>query len=242
MSERTRGFGGGSSSTVGAVLWLFCFQYFVGEQIARVGWDRGAAAGVYSMARNYISDLGAVRCGAVLHRSGVICSPWHGLMNGSFILQGCLIFAGSLLVRRLFPRGQLCGVGLWVIAVSGLGVLAVGLAPEDVNLAVHGVGALVHFLGANVGMVLVGAGLLTARGSGGWWEGEAVRGLTIFAGVLGLAGTLIFLSGNDAGLGTGWIERVAAYPLPLWLTGMGALLLARAWPGTGGRTTLHRSE
>jgi hypothetical protein len=126
MSERTRGFGGGSSSTVGAVLWLFCFQYFVGEQIARVGWDRGAAAGVYSMARNYISDLGAVRCGAVLHRSGVICSPWHGLMNGSFILQGCLIFAGSLLVRRLFPRGQLCGVGLWVIAVSGLGECGYG--------------------------------------------------------------------------------------------------------------------
>ncbi len=42
---------------LGAALWLLCFQFFVGEQIARLGWP-----GHYSMARNYISDLGAVRC------------------------------------------------------------------------------------------------------------------------------------------------------------------------------------
>src|SRR5271156_5509570 len=39
---------------VGACLWLLCFQFFVAEQIARLGWT-----GHYSMRRNYISDLGA---------------------------------------------------------------------------------------------------------------------------------------------------------------------------------------
>lgn len=215
----------------GAVLWLLCFQFFVAEEIARVGWDLGRVAGIYSMTRNYISDLGAVGCGEHLHGSGLVCSPWHAVMNGSFVLQGCLIFFGSILLRGLFQQRfagvWLCRAGLWIIAVSGLGVLVVGLAPEDVNLWMHGLGALVHFLGSNVGMVLAGAGLIKQGGNGAWWDGQPVRWVTLLAGVVGLAGTLIFLSGNNVGLGTGGIERVAAYPLPLWLTGMGTLLLVR---------------
>ena len=64
---------------VGACLWLFCFQFFIAEQIARLGWS-----GHYSMTRDYISDLGAVRCSV----SGSVCSSLHWVMNGSFMLQG----------------------------------------------------------------------------------------------------------------------------------------------------------
>jgi hypothetical protein len=39
---------------LGAALWLCCFQFFVGEQIARLGWPEH-----YSMARNYISAVTA---------------------------------------------------------------------------------------------------------------------------------------------------------------------------------------
>jgi hypothetical membrane protein len=67
-------------SRVGAGLWSLCFQFLVAEQIARLGWS-----GPYSMARDYISDLGSAR------------SPLHWVMNGSFVLQGFLIFFGALL-------------------------------------------------------------------------------------------------------------------------------------------------
>ncbi len=73
-------------------MWLFCFQFFVGEQIARLGWT-----GHYSMARDYISDLGACawRLRSVL--------ALHWVMNGSFVLQGLLIVFGAVLVRGFFP-------------------------------------------------------------------------------------------------------------------------------------------
>ena len=58
------------SSRTGPWLWLCCFQFFVAEQIARLGWPTH-----YSMARDYISDLGSAR------------SPLHWVMNGSFMLQ-----------------------------------------------------------------------------------------------------------------------------------------------------------
>ena len=70
------------SSRIGPWLWLSCFQFFVAEQITRLGWP-----GHYSMARDYISDLGSAR------------SPLHWVMNGSFMLQGLLIFLGAVLVR-----------------------------------------------------------------------------------------------------------------------------------------------
>jgi hypothetical protein len=40
----------------------------------------------------------------------------------------------------------------------------------------------------------------------------------------GLAGLAV---GHDFGLGAGGVERVAAYPFPLWIAGMGAWLIAR---------------
>ena len=58
---------------VGAFLWLLCLQFFVAEQIARMGWT-----GHYSMRADFISDLGAT-------------SSLHWVMNGSFVLQGLLI-------------------------------------------------------------------------------------------------------------------------------------------------------
>src|ERR1700721_2671183 len=93
------------SSRVGPWLWLFCFQFFVAEQIARLGWP-----GHYSMARDDISDLGSPR------------SPLHWVMNGSFMLQGLLIFFGAVLARRYFPARLGFQVALLLLAGAGGGV------------------------------------------------------------------------------------------------------------------------
>ena len=91
------------------------------------------------MARNYISDLGAAE------------SRLHWVMNGSFVLQGLLIFFGAVLVRGFFPARPVYRFALVLFAIAGMGVLVVGLVPEDTNARLHVQGAIAHFLAGKPG-------------------------------------------------------------------------------------------
>jgi hypothetical protein len=44
--------------------------------------------------------------------------------------------------------------------------------------------------------------------------------------LIGLAGLGGQATGHDFGLGLGGVERVAAYPFPLWIAGMGAWIVS----------------
>jgi hypothetical membrane protein len=218
---------------LGAGLWLLCFQFFVGEQIARLGWT-----GHYSMARNYISDLGAVRC----EGSGA-CSSLHWVMNCSFMLQGMLIVFGAVLLRGFFPAKFVYRIALALLVIAGVGVLEVGVAPEDVNFRLHLLGAVANFLGGNLAMVLLG--LVTIRRSRCEALPLRLKGWTTFGlGSIGLLATLALAyrdtpSWAAMGWNIGTVERLAVYPLPLWLTWTGFLIsreLARIAPAQRGPT------
>jgi hypothetical membrane protein len=192
----------------GGALWVGCLQFFVAEAVAAAGF-----AGSYAYRRNYISDLGALSCGAG-------CSPLHALMNASFVLQGVLIFSGAFVVWPLFPRGTLARFALGLVAASALGVAIVGLAPEDFMPGLHYLGAAENLLFCNAGAALFGLALLR--------EGTAPRAvglLSLAFGLIGLTGLGGLAAGRDFGLGLGGVERVAAYPFPLWIAGMGAWLI-----------------
>jgi hypothetical membrane protein len=200
------------SPRLGAYLWLFCFQFFVAEQIARLGWT-----GHYSMAVDYISDLGAMH------------SPLHRVMNGSFVLQGFLIFFGAVLVRPFFPSRWVYRVVLVLLAVAGVGVLFVGLFPEDSDFRLHILGAVSHFLGGNVAMVLLGR-VMIRRSVCAPFVMRSESWITFTAGSVGLLATLaLAFLGSPSWTALGWqagtVERLAAYPLPLWLTWTGLLML-----------------
>jgi hypothetical membrane protein len=177
-----------SPARVGACLWLLCLQFFVAEQIARMGWT-----GHYSMRRDYISDLGAN------------ASSLHWVMNGSFVLQGLLIFFGAVLLRGLLPR-----IAVALLAIAGLGVLVVGLVPEDTNARLHLQGAAANFLGGNLAIILL------AKRWKSW--------ITFAAGSIGLLATLA-LAFRGVGWDAGTVERLAAYPLPLVLSWSGWRIL-----------------
>ena len=203
----------------GAALWIFCLQYFAAEAIAIHAWPGG-----YSLSRNYISDLGALGCG--IHAAGIagatetLCSPMHAVMNGAFVLQGVLILAGAAMVSSGFSKGVMGVLALVLIGVSGLGVALVGLAPEDVLPKPHFLGAFVNLLCCNAGMALFGATLLQHRGPYsrlGWFS--------LAFGGLGLGALGLFGAGVDLGLGVGGMERVVAYPFPIWLAFIGASIL-----------------
>jgi hypothetical membrane protein len=173
---------------VGACLWLLCLQFFIAEQIARMGWT-----GHYSMRHDYISDLGATG------------SSLHWVMNGSFVLQGLLILFGAVLLHRLLPR-----VAVALLAIAGLGVLVVGLVPEDTNARLHLQGAAAHFLGGNLAIILL------AKHWKSW--------ITFAVGSIGLLATLA-LAFRGGAWDAGTLERLAAYPLPLFLSWTGRRML-----------------
>jgi hypothetical membrane protein len=183
---------------LGAGWWALCFQFFVAEQIARLSWPG------YSMTGNWISDLGSAT------------SPRHWIMNGSLIVQGVLISVGAILMRRLFPAKASYRIALMLFLISGLGVLVVGLVPEDHNAQVHQVAALAHLLAGNLAMILMGVAMLAGAAR------VRFRGvITLMAGLLGLT-ALALLALGEKDVGT--FERFSAYPLTLWLTWTGWLM------------------
>jgi hypothetical membrane protein len=198
---------------VGAALWVFCAQFFVAEQLASHAWPLP-----YSFIRNYISDLGAIHCGLE------ICSPWHQLMNVSFVLQGFLIGAGSLCMWTRFPGIGKLSLALLMICAGG--VALVGLAPTDSNAQAHTIGATVHFVAAGLGIVAMGIAQLregTGRRPGYL---SVLTGAAILMATASL-GNLKFMPGQTLQM-AGAIERVGAYGIVLWLIAMGCQGLIRA--------------
>jgi hypothetical membrane protein len=163
------------------------------------------------------------RDGALRRRRGLLAAA--SADERSFLVQGVLIFAGAVVVWPLFPRG-LARLALGLIAASGLGVAVVGLAPEDAAPGWHYLGAAENLLLSNTGAALIGAALLREKRAP-----RAVGLLSLGFGLIGLAGLAGLAVRVDFGLGAGVIERIAAYPFPLWLAGMGVWLV-----GGGGET------
>ena len=195
-----------SMTRVGMVLWTACLQFFLAEQVVRLSWTLP-----YSFASNYVSDLAATAC------SALVCSPWHALMNFSFVLQGLLIMGGALLTWRRWTG--LARTGICLLLVCGVGVVVVGLVPEDVNSGLHRSGAALHFLGGGLGMMAVGFSL---RRWFGW--------ISAAAGVGVIAATVALGEGGAAWaeeVGAGTLERVAAYGIAGWMVAAGTYLYSR---------------
>jgi len=192
----------------GAIAWIATFQFFVVQLVVQLAWRTP-----FHLTQNYISDLGNTACAPFPPGSTVmVCSPWHSAMNASFVLTGVLLMAGSALSRaeRETPLGA---SGLTLVALAGVGFMLVGFFPENVRTTPHRFGAALHFVGGNLGLVLLGIARLRGRP-------QQTRGafFAIAAGALGLLATGIFITGHDLGAGRGGVERLAAYPLPLWTT------------------------
>jgi hypothetical membrane protein len=154
-------------------------------------------------------------------------------MNASFIMLGLIILSGVALGRSAFPRGRFRAAGLALLSLAGAGIIAVGLFPENENIALHRVGAAGHFVLGNLAMAVLGIALIIENGHGAGLQQTHGRPMlaiySIFSGVVGLVATALFITDHYLGLGIGGMERVAAYPLPLWLIVAG-LSFARNLP------------
>jgi hypothetical membrane protein len=140
---------------------------------------------------------------------------------------GITIIAGALLMRGAFLPGRLQAVGVTLLALAGPGAILVGLFPENGHIALHRLGAGSNFVLGNLGIAVLGAGLLTAHR----WRGLALFSLT--AGIVGLVATATLVVDLYLPGGVGTVERFAAYPIPLWLIVAGCYLLSTGEGGGG---------
>ncbi|RBY85722.1 DUF998 domain-containing protein [Blastococcus sp. TF02A-30] len=180
----------------GALAWLLTLQFFAVETIVQF---RGEG---HSRAEDVISDLGATTW------------PGHQLMNASFVVQAALILGGALLLWPALRSGA-GRVAEFLLAAAALGVLMVGVFPEDTAGGAHGAGAVLYLVGGALALVAL-AYAVRARS-------EAFGTTLVLLGLIGAATTTFFLTRTYL-LGEGGTERAAAYVLPLGLALSGIVL------------------
>ena len=198
---------------LGGIVWILAIQFFVAQIVVQWAWSTP-----FSLTQNFISDLGNTTCGP--YGNNYVCSPWHAWMNLSFGALGLIIMLGAGLIRSRFPTGRLRTVGLILLSLAGAGIILVGVYPENENLALHKVGAAGHFVIGNLSMVVLGISLMFGK------QRQRLATYSITSGLMGLLATALFISDKYLGLGIGGMERVAAYPLPLWLIVTGIAFLS----------------
>jgi hypothetical membrane protein len=186
----------------------------VGQAVAQA-----ASRVPYSLSGNYISDLGSTACGpftlGTYHAN--VCSPLHDVMNATFVVSGLLTLAGAVGTWRAWPRRRLSTVGLVLLVLAGAGEVLVGFRPENVDIALHGIGALFGIGGANVGVLLLGAAV--------WRAQRWIAILSLAVGTVGVVSFLLLGSAPSLGLGIGLVERLAGYPVVVWMVAIGGYLL-----------------
>jgi hypothetical membrane protein len=80
-----------------------------------------------------------------------------------------------------------------------------------VNITPHAIGAAAHFVAGNLAILVLGIGIAATH------RQARLAVCWICLGIVGLLATALFITGQYLGLGIGGMERIAAYPLPLWL-------------------------
>jgi len=189
-----------------------CLQYFVVQLLVALRWSPA-----YSISHDTISDLGNTACGTWNGR--YVCSPWHDLMNWSFVVLGASMMAGSVLIFRHFAKGRLAAAGFAAMTASGFGVVMVGIFPENSVPALHGLGAALPFTLGNIALFALATALeMTAL----------IRAYFFLSGAVALLGLAAFASSHYLGLGEGGIERFVAYPQTICLAVIGSYLLVKS--------------
>ena len=205
---------------LGPILYVASIQYFAVQLFVALQWRPP-----YNLSRDTISDLGNTACGTWNGR--YVCSPFHNVMNASFVVVGITMALGSVLVSRYFANGRASKAGFAAMAISGLGVIMVGIFPENSVPALHGLGAALPFVLGNASLIILALSLKIPA---------PLRLYFFLSGVMALLGLVAFASSHDLGLGEGGIERVVAYPQTLCLIVIGFYLAARSSARQGSRT------
>ncbi|WP_019201474.1 rhomboid family intramembrane serine protease [Tsukamurella sp. 1534] len=197
----------------GATCWVGAVTFFIGQAVAEAG-----VSNHYSAVRNMVSDLGMVTCEpadvGAYHTD--VCSPWHLAMNLGFAATGCALLAGTILLRPLLPPGRPAEVGAALLVAGGLGKIGAGLTPGDLYPIAHMAVAVFSGPAPTIGILIVGWSLRSSR--------PTFARITLICGATGVLGFALTAPATSAGW-AGLAERIAMYPMVLWIIGTGVAIL-----------------
>lgn len=163
----------------------------------------------YSTSQNYISDLGAT-CKSP-SGSCTIVQPSSFIFNSSIIILGILVVISAYYLQRAFTIKVFSSF----ILIAGLGAIGIGLFPETTGI--------IHIIDAFITFIFMGfAALMSYR-----IVRSPLNYFSIILGVLTLVAMLLFITGNNLGLGVGGMERMIVYPMLLWGVAFAGYLLNR---------------
>jgi hypothetical membrane protein len=173
----------------GPLILVGAAQFIVGMMVAEALYNG------YSVADNYISDLGV--------------GPSALIFNSSVFLFGLMIVVASYYIWRI-SKGKLVTV---MFLLAGIGAMGVGVFPESVEV-IHPIVSLIAFLFG--GLSAIAAYRL---------EKPPLNYISVIMGLIALIALVLFITQNFLGLGKGGMERMIAYPIILWIIGFGGYLI-----------------
>ena len=191
------------SLNIGGVLYIVAiFQFFIFELVSETLYPG------YSVANNYISDLGATCVNPPSTASCIVHQPSATIFDTSLLLLGLLLFVGTFLVyygTRKKPY-------FIVTSVADIAILLAGVFPENTG-----------WIHADISVILfplAGTSLILA-----WTivKESAFRYLIVAFGVL----TLFFNSFSVSAVGVGGSERLLVLSILSGILALGGYLAGR---------------
>ena len=158
----------------------------------------------YSIANNYISDLG-VGSTALLFNSSVILFGIIGIVTAYFVYRAYA--PTTLLAARLFAI---------LLILFGIGAMGAGLFPETFVI-IHYIFSLLAFGSGGI-TVIISFKLLD----------PPLSYISIILGVMTLVALVLFTFYIHLGLGMGGIERLIVYPALIWAISFSTYLMSKS--------------
>jgi hypothetical membrane protein len=158
----------------------------------------------YSIADNYISDLGV--------------GPSALIYNSSVFLLGLLVIIGAYFAQRAY-HFELLTVMLVLTAVGAMGV---GIFTEDFGV-LHPILSVITFLFGGLSAIF---SVLCSYVHKFPLVKMPFSVINVILGLMALGALGLLVGGIYLGLGAGGMERMIAYPILLWGAGFGGYLIA----------------
>ena len=179
-----------NSKVAGTLIFVGAVQFILGMLIAECIHPN------YSVANNYISDLGKL---------GTASAP---VFNTSVFVLGLTVAVSAYFLRHIVRNKVFLGF----LILCGIGAMGVGIFPEDFGV-VHTAVSLIAFL----------FGALSAIASYKYQK-PPLSYFAVILGLTSLTALVMFATDIYLGLGKGGMERMIAYPMLLWAIGFGGHL------------------
>ena len=192
------------SLNIGGVLYIVAvFQFFIFELVSETLYPG------YSVANNYISDLGATCVNPPSTASCVVHQPSATIFDTSLLLLGLLLLVGTFLAYR----GTRKKPYFIVTSVGDIAILLAGVFPENTGW-IHADISVILFPLAGISLILAWS---IVKG------GSAFRYLIVAFGVL----TLYFNSFSVSAVGVGGSERLLVLSILSGILALGGYLAGR---------------